>query len=627
MTRIPGPDDSLLGSTHATVPGGAGNSGLSGDERTRSAARFTAPILSHPGPAWDDLDILEELGSGAYGRVYRVRDAALARDVALKIIKVRQDDPAAVASVLSEGRMLARVRHRNVVTVYRAEQRADDVALWMEFVRGRSLRQMVREEGPLGADEAAVIGVSVCEAVAAVHAAGLLHRDVKAQNVMRESGGRIVLMDFGAGRDLAAGPATPGEIAGTPIYMSPDVLSGAPWTPSADVYSIGVLLFFLVTGRYPVDGRSLADIVVAHAEGRQQLLIDCRPGLPEPFVRVVQRALASGYQSAGAMLGDLAGAMPGASTARAEAIPASAHASRSSATAIAPANQASTLNAPFAGPIALPGTIAGAAASIWLFGFLTSTVFDQTLGRDASFANEGIGDQFYWGARALFSPLSYMVLAFVAARFLGFAWNVLLRLVPPLGRAAHAARERLRPAGRRMGLLDRNTQAQWLLALQLVSVAGVLWLFGDFLRAMTSFLATAPAGALAQLSPTNDAHVVYRMVLSVLLFVMAAAWLRILSRRPGQPAVDRATTAAGLTVMFAALVLLTMPFRLVHHASFPRVDVDGERCYRTGERGAEVLLFCPGSLPRTRIVPAGSNLLQGPATLENVFAAPVPLRH
>ena len=175
-------------------------------------------------PSWGSLEILEEIGRGGFGIVYRAWDPALAREVALKIIRPREARPDALASILREGQLLARVRHANVVAVHGALQIGNEVGLWMEFVRGRSLSQLVKEDGPRAAGEAAVIGISLCQATAAVHQAGVLHRDIKAHNVIREAGGRIVLMDFGAGQMLGAG--TDGErMSGTPAYMAPEVLA------------------------------------------------------------------------------------------------------------------------------------------------------------------------------------------------------------------------------------------------------------------------------------------------------------------------------------------------------------------------------------------------------------------
>ncbi len=119
----------------------------------------------------------------------------------------------------------------------------------MKIIRGQTLKEMLVERGPFGAEEAAVIGRDLCQALAAVHARGLVHRDVKAQNVMREVGGQTILMDFGAGQHV---DAVHDSLKGSPAYVAPEVLAGAPATARSDIYSLGVLLFHLVTGDFPV---------------------------------------------------------------------------------------------------------------------------------------------------------------------------------------------------------------------------------------------------------------------------------------------------------------------------------------------------------------------------------------
>ena len=138
--------------------------------------------------------------------------------------------------------------------------------LWMEFVRGRTLRQIIEDRGPFGAHEALTLGAEVARALAAVHAAGLVHGDLKAQNVMREEGGRVVLMDFGAGDDLAS--TSPRRMAGTPVYMAPELFADQRATPQTDIYSLGVLLFYLVTGKYPFSGHTWAEVGAAHSSGQ-----------------------------------------------------------------------------------------------------------------------------------------------------------------------------------------------------------------------------------------------------------------------------------------------------------------------------------------------------------------------
>src|SRR4029450_6319611 len=129
-----------------------------------------------------------------------------------------------------------------------------------------------------------------CRAVAAVHKAGLLHRDVKVHNIMRESGGRIVLMDFGAGEGRTEGREKR-RVTGTPAYVAPEIFNGAPATIASDVYSIGVVLYHLVTLAYPVEAKTLYDTAAEHIPPETAPLSDRRPNLPGSFVRVVERAL------------------------------------------------------------------------------------------------------------------------------------------------------------------------------------------------------------------------------------------------------------------------------------------------------------------------------------------------
>lgn len=569
------------------------------------------------GSMWGELRLLEELGRGAFGRVFRAWDQTLAREVALKILRLESADPSTINTVLREGQMLARIRHRNVVTVHGAQQIGREVGVWMELVRGRTLAQMVRGDGPMGPEEAAVIGMTLCDAVAAVHAAGLLHRDIKAQNVMRESGGRIVLMDFGAGLD-AVNPRRQAELVGTPLYMSPDVLAGAAWSPSADIYSLGVLLFYLVTGRFPVEGHSVAEISTAHALGEQQTLADYRAGLPEGFARVIRRALGNRYRSAGAMMRDLAEAIPGHGLdlggfgLPAEVSPRTPVVSSTPATPISAVAPAPTRT------MARIGYGLAVLAGTSLLGFLTSVAFNQSLGRIEGFSDESVLDAFVWGVRALFGPASYMLLALIAARAARVVWRLAVRFIPPITRSALAFRRQWRAAARRAGFSDRS-RAQWLLAAQILAVAVVIWIFRDLIGAFATFLNVAPAETLRQLSPDNSAHIAYRMVLSVLVLAMVTAWHSLLTKANDGAPIDRATVGAGIAVIAITLVMITLPFRLVHHSIFQAVDLGEQRCYVTGQGPKDLLLFCPDVIPRNRTVPLNDPALRPRGVFESIF--------
>ena len=203
---------------------------------------------------WGGLSVHEHLASGATAEVYRAWDPGLSTMVALKLLRPQ----AAVAGLrsdefLREGRLLARIGQRNVLRVYGAAVHDGRPGLWAEWIDGRTLEAIVAADGPLSAAEAAHAGLELCAALGAIHAAGLVHGDVKASNALRERGGRIVLADLGAGGTpdaLNASPRTQATLA----YLSPQSRDGAPRSAADDLYALGVLLHFLLSGAYPHTG-------------------------------------------------------------------------------------------------------------------------------------------------------------------------------------------------------------------------------------------------------------------------------------------------------------------------------------------------------------------------------------
>jgi eukaryotic-like serine/threonine-protein kinase len=271
-------------------------------------------VASGPAPdalhRWGPFEDLRRVGRGSFGEVYRAFDPALQRHVALKILLPRPSDREdELAVMLREARAIARVRHPNVLPIHGADRHDGRVGFWSDFVNGQTLSELVATQGTLGPREAALVGVDVCRAAGAVHAAGLLHRDIKAGNVMREEGGRILLVDFGLTHEHGRGA----DSSGTPVYMAPEVILGEPATVQSDVYAIGVLLFYLLTKQYPVDGATLDELGAAHASGRRRALLDARPDLPEPLARVVDTAVSPSagrrFASAGQMVAALTDAI------------------------------------------------------------------------------------------------------------------------------------------------------------------------------------------------------------------------------------------------------------------------------------------------------------------------------
>ena len=280
------------------------------------------PAVDVSGASWGPLRLEEAVGRGAFSQVYRARDP-LGRDVAVKLLSPRLGDDDPSSRVLEEGRVLASVKHPNIVVVHGADDHDGRVGLWMEFVRGRTLAAEVDARGAHSAEEAIVVGRALCGALAAVHARGLIHGDVKAHNVMREEGGRVVLMDFGAGRSMQPSSPAIDSVAGTPLYLCPERLRGGAPTAATDIYSLGVLLYHLVTQDYPVEGATRADVEAAHRAGRRTRLRDRRPDLPDAFVSAVERAIApepsARFATAGAFEEALAAA--GASAGRSDVAP------------------------------------------------------------------------------------------------------------------------------------------------------------------------------------------------------------------------------------------------------------------------------------------------------------------
>jgi eukaryotic-like serine/threonine-protein kinase len=262
---------------------------------------------------WGTLRLLEQVGKGAFGDVYRAWDTRLDREVALKLLPAGlADSDARATSIIHEGRLLARVRHPNVVTIYGAERIENRVGLWMEFVKGRTLGQKLGAGTVFDTTQIIEIGIELCHAISAVHGAALLHRDIKAHNVMLGDDGRIVLMDFGSGREFIDKSSR--RLAGTPLYLAPELLSGQEPTVRSDIYSLGVLLYHLLTGSYPVRAQNLRDLCLAHERGERTDVRTARPRVATKLARIIERAIEPAperrYQSVDAMLPDLVALKP-----------------------------------------------------------------------------------------------------------------------------------------------------------------------------------------------------------------------------------------------------------------------------------------------------------------------------
>ncbi len=233
------------------------------------------------GRRWGHLVIRQKIDEGRFGEVFKAWDATLERVVALKLYRSEVAARIGEEEVLKEGRLLARIDHPHIVTVHGADQHEGRSGLWMQYVDGRTLEQRLFEKGTFSVEETLESGLALCEALGAIHQEGMLHRDVKAQNVMQETGGRIILMDFGLGTDQEWVTRYP---AGTPLYMSPELFQKRRATTSSDLYALGVLLFHLLTGDFPVTGEDIDSLRRAHEHGSvKEALEKLPPDLPRGF--------------------------------------------------------------------------------------------------------------------------------------------------------------------------------------------------------------------------------------------------------------------------------------------------------------------------------------------------------
>lgn len=568
---------------------------------------------------WGSFQLIESLGHGGFGRVYRAWEPSLAREVALKIIRV--PDPTLASTVLHEGRLIARVRHPNVVTVHGAQQVGDEIGIWMELIRGRSLADLVKQQGPMSAEEAAVIGVHLCQAIAAVHNAGLLHRDIKAQNVMRESGGRIVLMDFGAGRD-AADPdhSGRGELPGTPRYMAPELFAGAAASRASDLYSLGVVLFFLVTRTFPVDGRTVMDFALAHSSRRTRSLADVRPDLPAAFVRVVEGALApvpgDRHRSAGSMLQALSDAIP-VST-RPSPRPLSDGQDSGETTRVTPSRRVT--------PLVMTARWAVALLTIFLaigfFGYLTTAQFNGWFDIGNEYLTDTPFDWWITGLRSFIPLAVYATVAIVTVRVVVALWHVIERLLPAAVRLKIRGRDTVTGVLRLLGGPEARSAGHELLLLQTLVLALVIWLFLDiFMLLIAADVHTVDTAALERLRPLSGTRIWYRPVLTVALTGFVFAWIAIWRRQRARGrSLDRTTLAAGVSMMAVMLVMLELPYALLFRPA-DRVNFEQLRCYQVGANATHVLLYCPDAPPpRKRVEPGSDPRVQRTGDSESIFS-------
>ena len=235
-----------------------------------------------------------ELGSGAMGLVYRAHDPQIDRLVALKVL--RQDRVTSeefVYRFLKEAKAIGRLSHPNIVTVYDAGQDHETIYIAMEFLEGKPLNEVIQERR-LSVEEVVNIGVHVAEALDYAHSQGIVHRDIKPSNIFVTSFKRPIITDFGIAR--IDDPSSPhqtqaGTILGTPLYMSPEQVMGKTVDGRSDLYSLGVILYELATGKNPFRGKNIAAIFRAILEDTPAEPVKTDSSVPQVLSELIMKSI------------------------------------------------------------------------------------------------------------------------------------------------------------------------------------------------------------------------------------------------------------------------------------------------------------------------------------------------
>jgi len=250
----------------------------------------SAPEALEPGRVFAGrYEILSRLGEGGMGTVFRTRDRELDDEVALKVLKLRGEQSASAERLRHEIRLARQITHINVVRVHDFGEAEGTYFFTMEYVPGTTLREVLDQRGAFDLVPGLQIAKQLCRGLHAVHHARIIHGDIKPQNLMVMGNGVAKLMDFGVAR---ARTQEGGVMAGTPLYMSPEQTRGAELDERSDLYSAGVLMFEVFTGRCPFAATDVYEIMRLHASEPPPNPRLLRPNLPEPLAQIILSCLA-----------------------------------------------------------------------------------------------------------------------------------------------------------------------------------------------------------------------------------------------------------------------------------------------------------------------------------------------
>jgi serine/threonine protein kinase len=560
--------------------------------------------------------IVDRLGRGGMGQVFLASDEKLQRRVALKCLVSRSSPEADRDRILAEARAAARITHASVAAVYDVIEHDERAFMVMEYVDGESLSACLRRQR-LPMDHVLAIGIQLANALGAAHLGGVVHGDLKPANVQIALDGSAKVLDFGVARTVRAAASTElstsagGPVAapartmlgGTPEYMSPEQLRREPIDERSDIYSLGVVLFEMATGRRPyLSTTSQEPVETARMPApRADAFVAALPkGLADVIARALEPSVAARYQSALDMEQAL------------ETV------------------QRRLLAKPLSTRELIKKWVARVAVGVPLMllvlesvGFMTTVGFNAAFGRNgpyARFGAESLSAYLKWGVLAVFPSMFIATLAAVVVVAARFALNT-LQLIAPVRRVTQFARARGVDFAARMGLHRSVGLAQALAGLALVALFIFVEANRDVIYAWTASLNTDPPARLLPIGENEGARTYYLRLLDVAIPAFIYGLYRVVGLRRSEKARDGAAMLAVLVGVIAIAVLMRQwPYRILNHRDFELADFAGAPCYVTGESGNELLLLCPGGEPpRNHVVRRDDPQLHRLGKIENVF--------
>jgi len=277
--------------TRAMVPG-EGRAGTAATHQPVGASGFAE--LTAGAILGGRYEIMQTLGQGGMGAVYKARDREVDRVVALKVIRPELANQPQILMRFKQELILSRqVTHKNVIRIFDLGEADNIKFITMEFVAGRDLHSLLGDSTPLTLEEKVKIVIQVCRALEAAHAEGVVHRDLKPQNIMVENTGRVVVMDFGIAHSMEeSGGTSTGMLLGTPAYVSPEQAKGEKIDPRSDIYTLGIVFYELLTGKIPFESETVVGLLVKRLQERPVPPVERNKDIPQALSDIVIKCLA-----------------------------------------------------------------------------------------------------------------------------------------------------------------------------------------------------------------------------------------------------------------------------------------------------------------------------------------------